>query len=293
MKLTSSAQEARRLAFTPSQSSAGSEKVRDRYAPPKVKPVACQPPYAQDSELKYRPSRDELMNKPARLDASLLNNPSGLDSVSLFHISGPRGVKPIPREGSDIFGGRGAMSKIEKETHKKLWFQSSSRAFFDGRQGQKQQYGSTWLWHPYNKPLYMAPYAGDKPGPPEIEEQKPWGGIAGLNSVELSVVSNYPVARGVKPVPRPDSNIFGVDEDTPFSTGQEVGFRYPSMLKVAQLERQLKPHRPKQDEAGMRPSLSAPDLHEAQSCKSCGRKSHRSHRRHRSHQGADPLRETR
>merc|ERR1712216_680905 len=94
--------------------------------------------------------------------------------------------------------------------------------------------------------------------------------FAGLNSAELSAVQDIPMPRGVKRIPLPDSNIFGVAEDEPFHTGQEVGFRFPSMVQVSMLERQLKPHVPKDAEVGMYHSHSAPDL------RGCCHKCHRS-----------------
>jgi hypothetical protein len=227
--------------------------------------VACRPPYALESEITKLPSR----KKPGKIDSSMTNKVAGLDSMSLFYVSQPRGVKPIRRPGSNIFGSPEIVNVSDMNLQKRMYWTTSSSTFA-GRSGETPQACTTWLWHPYHRPLYMAPYAPDKPGPPEMEAAKPDKPVAGLNSAELSAVQDIPMPRGVKRIPLPDSNIFGVAEDEPFHTGQEVGFRFPSMVQVSMLERQLKPHVPKDAEVGMYHSHSAPDL------RGCCHKCHRS-----------------
>lgn len=250
----------------------------------KPKPLAIQPPYATEDKKPKLPTK----KIPERLAAEKQPRVAGLDSISLFYISGPRGVKPLPRPGSNIFGNPEACGDEVKEQQKMLW--KTTYSSFDGTRGEPPKDCTTWLWHPYNRP-FMAPYAPDKPGEPELEKEQPFKPVAGLNSAELSAVQDIPMPRGVKRIPLPDSNIFGVDPNEPFHTGQEVGFRFPSMVQVGMLERQLKPHKPKSDKkcpgCG---SSSGSSMHHSHSAPDIQQRHH--HRKHRGHKGADKFGQT-
>merc|ERR1719281_2282792 len=99
MKLTSSAQEARCLAFTPQPSSAGGSRASSQQG---SKAVACRPPFATENDTIAKPTKTP---KKERLDPTKLDRFAGLDSTELFYLEyGPTGPKPIPREGSNVFG---------------------------------------------------------------------------------------------------------------------------------------------------------------------------------------------
>ena len=112
MKLTSSAQEARCIAWTPSQSSASASNRPSQ----KSTAVACRPPFATEKTDNWQTTMRSLWKgekaegytsttrkKPDLVDASLCETPAGLDTLSLFNINyRPRGIKPIIQPPSEF-----------------------------------------------------------------------------------------------------------------------------------------------------------------------------------------------